>query len=400
MTLYKEAFLNLLDRFAKKVKEGEYKKVEYNLWRDLYSLAKTNDRAEAEIGKNYWKDEITLDICPIHSDKLRHYEFESDDCSFGEYLAEELRMAKLIENCKLECKVAAFDIPTANNTVMTADLVSDGTLHHKYGSADVYYYNNASTISDLNYSIATQENVTTKADVEDLNQVKKRVEQLDRIATKDIIFEERKENEKMKGFNFEFGSCEHDNVRVSVYGLAVKNATGEWVSYDKTTGDIMNVDILNFEAGKYMFKMPVAIKDVAKGDIVIHGRKPMFVTGVADGKISAIDPFAGEEKVILLTKNCFGFDFVTKVVSLFDNFTNDNQPTVDNPFGNMWMFMLDEDFSSSNNILPMMMAMNNGGMNFNPMMFLLMKDDNKDILPLMMMMNRGCHCGCGKDKID
>ena len=84
----------------------------------------------------------------------------------------------------------------------------------------------------------------------------------------------------------------------------------------------MDVDILNFEGSKYMYKMPVALKDISKADIIIHSRKPMFVTEVHDKKLVVIDPFDGEEKVILPTRSCFGFDFVTKVVCLFDGFYN------------------------------------------------------------------------------
>jgi hypothetical protein len=208
-----------------------------------------------------------------------------------------------------------------------------------------------------------------------------------------------KENDSMNLFkNFDFGSCENDNVKMSMYGIAVKNANGTWVSYDAKSESVVDVDILNFDA-KYLYKMPVAIKDVKTGDVVIHNRKPMFVTVVEDGKLGAIDPAAGEEKVILLTKSMFGFDFVTKVVNLFGDLSS--TASADAPFGNMLPLMLLADGGKSDDMLPLMFAMGGGKFDMsNPMMmYFLMKDSkSNDMLPLMFLMNSnncGSTCNCG-----
>ena len=152
---------------------------------------------------------------------------------------------------------------------------------------------------------------------------------------------ERKDNEKTmntnKMFNFDFGFVD-SNIRMSPYGMAVRNADGRYVSYDIKTGSVIDVEPFNFEGHRLMMKMPVAIKDVAVGDIVIHNHKPMFVVSTGD-KITAIDIYNGEEKTILLTKNMFGFDFVVKVIS----FINFSGASAENPFGNMWpLFMLSD----------------------------------------------------------
>lgn len=198
-----------------------------------------------------------------------------------------------------------------------------------------------------------------------------------------------KEN-KMKGFNFDFGKITNDSIRMSMYGMAVKNASGVWTAYDKSTGDLMDVDVFNFDGSNFLFKMPVAIKDIAVGDVVIHARKPMFVISKTEaGDLIAIDPVAGEKKTIMPSKNMFGFNFATKVVSLFDNLMYQT-PTSENPFGNMWMLMLMDDKSDMKDMLVPMMLMNqaNGSTNtFNPMMLMLMNgDDMKDMaIPLMLM---------------
>lgn len=204
---------------------------------------------------------------------------------------------------------------------------------------------------------------------------------------------EEKGEDNMKILNkskFNFGTCENDNVRMSLYGLAVKNAEGTWVSYDPKTDAIMDADILNFDGRKFLFKMPVALKDIAVGDIILHNGIPMFVKNVGeDSRIVAIDPLAGEEKIVMLTKNCFGFDFATKIVSLFK--LGDNVATPDAPFGNMLPFLLMGEDKDDIDPITMCMMMNQGGdFMSNPMMayFLLMKDsDKKDMFPFLFMMN-------------
>ena len=146
----------------------------------------------------------------------------------------------------------------------------------------------------------------------------------------------------MKGFNFDFGPCTNDNIRMSMYGLAVKNTAGTYVSYNPATQEIVDVDIFNFEGGKYMYKMPVAIKDVAVGDVVIHQRKPMFVVSIGDTTLTVIDPVAGERKEIMLTRSPFGFNFATKIVSLFSMGAM-GTASAENPFGNMLPLMLMSD---------------------------------------------------------
>ena len=212
--------------------------------------------------------------------------------------------------------------------------------------------------------------------------------------------EMKKENDTMmKGINFDFGPC-GNTVRLSMYGMAIQNVNGEWVSYNPDSKEIINVDVFNMaDGGKYMYKMPVAIADVKIGDIVIHNRVPMFVTAVNEnGTFEVTDVRAGEAKTVIPTRNMFGFNFMTKVVSLFGAFTD--APTADQPFGNMLPFlMLGED---NKDIDPMMMffMMNQGGANIfsNPMMMYFMMKDNKDFDPMLMfmMMNQNPTCGCGK----
>lgn len=199
----------------------------------------------------------------------------------------------------------------------------------------------------------------------------------------------------MKMFNFDFGPIkDNDAIRMSPYGLAVKNVNGTYQAYDKKNGEIMDVDVFNFKADNMFFKIPVGIDAVSAGDLIVFNRKPCFVFGFSEqGDVIVIDIALGEKKTILPTKSPFGnFTFITKIVSLFDNMMA--PPSNDNPLGNMWMFaLLDNDNKSMKDILPMMMLMNgtNSMSGFNPMMFYFMSDkaegDKDWLLPMLMMNN-------------
>jgi hypothetical protein len=215
------------------------------------------------------------------------------------------------------------------------------------------------------------------------------------------------EDNRMKGLNFDFGPVNGNVARMSIYGMAVKNRTGAWVSYDEKTGEIMDVDVLNFDGSKFLYKMPVAIKDVAVGDIVIHMNVPMFVTKISeDGKsVFAVDPVVGERKEILLTKSPFGFNFITKIVNFVGNAFG--SATADNPFGNMGMLMMmSESGNDFKDMLPLILMANGGNIDMsNPlMMYALLGDKGNDMLPWMFLMNSNkptateCHCGgsCGQ----
>ena len=213
-----------------------------------------------------------------------------------------------------------------------------------------------------------------------------------------------KEKENMdtsKMFNFDFGPVA-SNIRMSPYGMAMKNADGKYVSYDKNSGNIMDVEIFNFDAQKFLYKMPVAVNAVAVGDIVVHMRKAMFVSAVNGNRISVVDIYNGEVKDIMPTTSPFGFNFITKVVSLIDM----SGANADTPFGNLLPLLMLGEGQDFKDILPMMFLTGNAGafgnMVQNPLMLYALMGDNgnaKDILPfLLLSQNFGapavCNCDC------
>ena len=395
MWLMKNAIMN---DFAAEVKKGKYKKIDYPTWRELKKLPDEWDldiiyslNNCSEVDSRYVS--ISWDGC------IYPYEFSANDGSLGEYIK---TLLDFYNAPSLSLNTSAFSnaINKASEAAVKAGTaITAAAQASKWTVSNCNDWTTATSISSNFYEKQPTVEITEKGlkvNGQSLNEV------IDEALCNSI---NRKENDSMTNLfkNFDFGSCENDNVKMSMYGIAVKNANGTWVSYDPKTESVVDVDILNFDA-KYLYKMPVAIKDVAVGDTVIHNRKPMFVTKVDDGKLLVIDPAAGEEKVVLLTKSMFGFDFVTKVVNLFGNCFN--SASEDQPFGNMLPLMMLADGGKENDMLPLVFAMGGGKFDMsNPMMLYFLTKDNKadNMLPLMFAMNGNlfgkheCKCeGCSR----
>ena len=340
-------FHEWLSEFGNRVSKKLYKKLDYDKWRPMYLWSKPGTDWE-EIEINVFDCPEMVYIVPRHTDKLspNGVEIMLYENSFGDYL---------------------IGVMKDYNTALTIDLDTDG-LRVDVGSLKEYIEKTVNKINDN---------------------------------------AKKKENKEM--LKFDFGPVD-SSVHMSLYGMAIKNASGTYVAYDKTNKQIMDVDILNFEgANKFIYKMPATLTQIAAGDVIIHARKPMFVQEVReDNRLSVMDIFDGEEKVIVPSVSPFGFNFVTKVVSLFD-FSNATA-NESNPFGNMLPFLLMSDSKSSDkdNLLPLLFMMNgNTDMAQNPMMlWALMGNRTNDPMMLAMLMGgfgakpNGCggNCSCHKDK--
>ena len=380
----------LLQDFGSLVKRGSYKKFPYDKWKEFTSKFK---------GKcvELWYDESVANI-EVSSNDRKMMLIDPTDDSLGTFLYNECLEEDWYadpgpssfgrDTVAVKCNIASSEV---NKNMSKIDVEKLGVkIMNANGdlmTIDPAYCTTQSTSSDCypvkNYKIHD-------LDAFNMPMSSSLKTSIDKMNNKEI--------KDMKGFNFDFGPCSNDNVRMSMYGLAIQNNAGVWVSYNN--GQVIDVDIMNFDGRQYMFKMPVAIKDIKVGDVVVHNRVPMFVTSV-EGGVHVVDIRAGEAKTIVPTTNMFGFNFITKIVSMFDAFGT--APTADQPFGNMLPFMLMGD---NKDIDPMMMFMMMNGGNFdmsNPMMmYFMFKDGNKggDMLPMLMMMNmqnqgkHECHCGC------
>jgi hypothetical protein len=296
-----------------------------------------------------------------------------------------------------------------NNTILNYSDVSVSAISNALSSV-------ADSTRSITYDYAT--NIQSNLDGQyawtlDLNTDSLRVngDSLEKYIEKTVneFNNNKKEEENNKMMKFDFGPVD-SSVHMSLYGMAIKNASGTYVAYDVKTGSIMDVDIINFEgANKFMYKMPVALSAVQVGDVIVHSKHPMFVSEVdiETNRMVAVDIYDGEEKVIVPTQSPFGFSFITKVISLF-NFAGTADAS--NPFGNMLPLLLMSDSKSTDkdNLLPLLFMMNgNVDIAQNPMMlWALMGNRTNDPMMLAMMMGgfgakpNGCggNCSCHKDK--
>lgn len=443
------AFDELFEKFNKEVKQKQYKKFDYDAW---CKIRKTIKEHCSRVDNKIVPTSIHFDIGTkeVFIDETVS-KFHFDDKSFGQFLVNELNPKLIIEyviskkptTAELDWKremttnnkyykdiikqreeinnyyndvnekiyTGADKYSPAYATAQPSNLswnsITSGSVVNTTAATATTMTTNTETLDGFTINWNTTTNTTKPINADDLISVAKLNTKVDVInpyadqvsiccddLCKNCKNYEKKDNEekenKMKGFNFDFGKITNDSIRMSMYGMAVKNASGVWTAYDKGTGDLMDVDVFNFDGSNFLFKMPVAIKDIAVGDVIVHARKPMFVISKTEaGDLIAIDPVAGEKKTIMPSKNMFGFNFATKVVSLFDNLMG-QAPTSENPFGNMWMLMLMDGKSDLKDIMISMMLINqaSGSTNtFNPMMLMLMNDsDMKDMaIPLMLM---------------
>ena len=385
----REHLREVMDDFSADFKNKKYsEKIEYELWRKIRNIRTpiiSYNNTVVNIFEGY-------NHTPENWEKVAS--FKIYDWGFGRFLYDNYFNEEVKNNMS---SISATNNSASNITATTTNATIDTTLNGYFNSSAVDSIK-VDNYGNVRWSDRTGDDgtyaTTSLVNSCDICYHKNKCDNCyyAKKANENVNKNDEGEKTKMKGFNFDFGPCTNDQVRMSMYGLAIKNASGEWVSYND--GQVVNVDVLNFDGAKYMFKMPVAVKDIAVGDIVIHNRVPMFVESVENG-IHVVDIRAGEKKEILPTTNMFGFNFVTKIVSMFNAFQS--SPTPDQPFGNMLPFLMlngedGKSMDSDTMLMFMMMQNQNGSTNIfaNPMMlYFLMKDKGgNDILPWMLMMNQ------------
>ena len=393
--MYLTEWNQYLDAFKLLVVNKVYSPIEYSIWKSIYNL-KYYDLVEVFYDKEF--STITITFYPFDLQKNKNkkiFNFNKEDGSLGTFLYTELSLdflstnennSNIDDNKKiLNNKEYNYDkilnikedwinpVLKENNidwsytpTITSSDFIESNMTTT---TSSLIVPNNVSTGEKLSLSSC----ISTSIDelTTEVNDCKKEIEKLK---------QGRNNNMNMFG-NFDFGKVNGDNVRMSMYGIAVKNSAGTWVSYNSNNGEIVDVDIMNFNGSNFMYKVPVALNQVKVGDVIIHNRKPMFIVNIDNNKFTAVDVMAGEEKTVLPTKNMFGFNFITKVISFMD-FNNGNKPNENNPFGNAWMFMLnsDENMSTEDMLALMMMTSSNGNFNFmnNPMLMMLFASENNN----------------------
>lgn len=432
---------SVLAPFAKLVSDKKYSKIDYETWRNLkkeydYWIIYFN----VSVKEPYYPTEVIIEAYNKDTFAEKHfikqyrlvYHLNLDEDNFGKYLVktyfhnnfyflnsdltgnpipydkswqsgsqDENETYK--NNLTVGARILCYQLFPQERKKKNMDATTITNSNYDLTNSKISNNLDWNQVSSTNWTIGTVQpidygSVSIKTDEfakqDQVNRIDDRLNLLEKTLKEQT--NTKKEGKKMKMFNFDFGPIkDNDAVRMSPYGLAVKNVNGTYQAYDKKNGEIMDVDIFNFKADNMFFKIPVAIDAIEAGDVIIFNRRPCFVFGFSEqGDVIAIDIAMGEKKTILPSKSPFGFNYITKIVSLVDNMFGGEAPSAENPFGNILPFMLmNEDNSSMKDMLPMMMLMNgNAGGTMDPMMLYFMmkadKGDTDSMLPFLLMMNK------------
>lgn len=415
-SLDSEELDSLLSKFNNLVREKAYNKMAYSDWRKLSALSKN------QTPFIYFEYDAHAQAVSIYTGEthLAPLVFNINDVSFGAFLhlqhikypSNFLGKKEDNENMNLsDCGISYTNkVDTAANEGKIATSAESATVYCDLNANPSYIHDMGygNTISNcITNAIRTDNSICLNSDdyslnVSGIDKLEDRVEKLEKTVKKQNIpcnnEDANKEDKKMKGFNFDFGPVNGDKVRMSIYGIAVKNNAGTYVSFNPQSQEIIDVDILNFDGEQFLYKMPVAINAIRTGDVVIHSRKPMFVEVVNETDITVVDVYEGERKNIMPTKSPFGFNFMTKVVSIMDMMNGGSTPSAENPFGNILPFlMLNQKGENDFNPMMLMLMMNQQGVanNMNMMVPLLMTQKNGQMDANMMFMMMAMNGGMG-----
>jgi hypothetical protein len=179
-----------------------------------------------------------------------------------------------------------------------------------------------------------------------------------------------------------FGPYSNNNLRLSPYGIAIKNKAGKWVSYNKQTERLLDVDIFNIEidTSKIFYRIPKALNDIEPGNLIIHNGELVFVERIENSRLVVINPSAGTEMTVLPTASPFGYDYVDAIISLADYFPEADS---ENPWGNLLPFMM---MGKDNSAIALMLALGGDMSDIDPMMLLAASGDNAFLM--LTLMNR------------
>ena len=271
-------FCGYLSDFEDFVYDGVFHKMDYHMWRKL----KYNRDNETEVIIEKCGDSFIV----IIGHENEYHRFYRGDESFGDFLFENLIDVKDCEHDWSVYRKPLTIMESAKNVAIDcgeALRASVAITKDKLANIGI-----APIAANIGPSISCV--IDTKVDKAEFDS---KLEALsDKVQA--IVDKYDNSNEKeisiMKGFNFDFGPMNSNVVRMSIYGLAVKNKTGSWVAYDAKNEEIMDVDVFNFDGSKFMYRMPVAINDVAAGDVIVHMSVPMFIVGKSeDGRLNVLE---------------------------------------------------------------------------------------------------------------
>ena len=192
-----------MNEFSIKVKNGTYSKMEYQLWKKC---------AKGIKGKEVVLQLTDFPTIRLYEDDVFVVAFSPSDAKFGSFLYD-MMFNEEEKNLALNNNIGINF--TASNSFCDTTLIRDGgSGYSSFITADKNTSIAANTVAD------TAIYISDKADKYEVDCLASRVSALE-------AEKKEKEEKKMSMFNFDFGPCTNNDVRLSMYGLAIRNTAGE-----------------------------------------------------------------------------------------------------------------------------------------------------------------------------
>lgn len=202
--------------------------------------------------------------------------------------------------------------------------------------------------------------------------------------------EEREENSTMDNLfgNLGFGKIKGNRFKLSMNGIAVEQATGKYVVYNKDNNEFVDVTNTLFDIKDALFLLPAV--EVNVGDTVLHEGKAYYIVDTTN-EIKAVSYEDCTQTVLIPKSTMFGIKYFQKVFSMF----GDNFAATGDLFSNPLMLMALMDGKNSDlTQLMLLSSLNKGELGNNPMaLAMLLKgdkgSDSLSTIALMSMFNNG-----------
>ena len=329
MIITHENFSKIFHQYCREVRENKKKRIEYDSYRVL------NDLCDIEVGLIAYDLSGTQPICKDEETEVAINITDPSNPS---------RTTNINIPDQLFSKICDMSINFIDsNTLTSSYCCSNNVINNKN-----FYTTSATTVSPtIPYGNISTTTITTPISYpattiscspysngnSDLTfTTKELLEQIEKEKSKE------KKSMNMPALKFDFGPANPDSVAMSPYGLAVR-CGDTWYAYNTKENQTIDVTGMTFNFKNAIYKMPVAIDKVKEGDLIIHQKKAMYVVKVNDKtNVEVIDLAASEQKTVIPVSNMFGFNYITKIVPLFNlgNIT----PSAENPFGNILPMMM------------------------------------------------------------
>lgn len=147
--------------------------------------------------------------------------------------------------------------------------------------------------------------------------------------SKEDIQHTKKEEGNMD-FNYGFYNDNLSGVMLKTYftadiiGICVRSGE-KYYAFDSNTDNIMDVSKVSIQSAKNKILMtPLVYKNIKRHDIFYHNHHVYVAMGpMVDNKVDCYDLANCKEDVIILPNITFGFNYVTKLTTVFDSFKAD-----------------------------------------------------------------------------